>query len=256
MTAPDFRLDGQIAVVTGAGGGIGGAIARGIAASGAAVGLLDLLDSDLEGTAASIEREGGRSFIAPVDVTDPEDLKQAISRVESELGALNAAVNAAGIVTAARAEDMPDEQWKKVMEVNVDGVFYSCQAEGNAMIRNGEGGSIVNIASMSATIANRDLYQAHYNASKAAVKHLGRSLGWEWAPKGVRVNSISPGYTETPMTQRPEQRDAMAGYARDTPMGRNAKPEEMVGPAVFLLSDAASFVTGIDLLVDGGWTIW
>ncbi len=130
-----------------------------------------------------------------------------------------------------------------------------CQAEGQALIRNG-GGSIVNIASMSATIANRGLHQAHYNSAKAAVVHLGRSLAWEWAASGVRVNSISPGYTYTPMTQRPEQRDAMAGYAKDTPLGRNAQPEDMVGPVIFLLSRAASFVTGVDLLVDGGHVIW
>jgi len=150
---------------------------------------------------------------------------------------------------------MPEEQWRHVIDVDLTGVFLSCQAEGQAMIRNG-GGSIVNIASMSATIANRGLHQAHYNSAKAGVVHLGRSLAWEWAASGVRVNSISPGYTYTPMTQRPEQRDAMEGYAHDTPLGRNAQPEDMVGPVVFLLSRAAAFVTGVDLLVDGGHVIW
>ena len=107
-----------------------------------------------------------------------------------------------------------------------------------------------------AGIANRGLHQAHYNSAKAAVVHLGRSLAWEWAGYGVRVNSISPGYTYTPMTQRPEQRDAMQGYAKDTPLGRNAQPEDLVGPVIFLPSSAASFVTGVDLLVDGGHGIW
>jgi NAD(P)-dependent dehydrogenase (short-subunit alcohol dehydrogenase family) len=175
--------------------------------------------------------------------------------IEQELGPLSAAVNAAGIANAAPAEEMPLQQWQRVLDVNLTGVFLSCQAEARAMLRN-RGGAIVNIASMSATIANRDLYQAHYNAAKAGVVHLGRSLAWEWARRGIRVNSISPGYTYTPMTRRPEQAEAMEGYARDTPIGRNAQPEDIAGPAVFLLSPAAGYVTGVDLLVDGGFVIW
>ena len=150
---------------------------------------------------------------------------------------------------------MPLEQFRNLYDVNVTGVFLSCQAEARHMLAAGTG-SIVNISSMSATIANRGLLQAHYNSSKAAVIHMGRSLAWEWASRGVRVNTVSPGYTNTPMARRPEQIEKMAGYALDTPLGRNAEPEEIVGPVVFLLSDAASFVTGIDMLVDGGHTIW
>jgi len=109
---------------------------------------------------------------------------------------------------------------------------------------------------MSATIANRGLHQAHYNAAKAGVVQLGRSLAWEWAPHGIRVNSISPGYTYTPMTKRPEQVEAMEGYAAATPMGRNAQPEDIAAPVAFLLSSAAGYITGVDLLVDGGHVIW
>jgi NAD(P)-dependent dehydrogenase (short-subunit alcohol dehydrogenase family) len=126
---------------------------------------------------------------------------------------------------------------------------------GRALLRNG-GGAVVNIASMSGTIVNHDLLQVHYNASKAAVVHMSKSLAMEWADRGSRVNSISPGYTATPMNTRPEVAEQVKRFAADTPLGRMATPEEMIGPAVFLLSAAASFCTGVDLLVDGGFVCW
>ncbi|GGK98439.1 short chain dehydrogenase [Salinibacterium xinjiangense] len=255
MTAPVFSLHNRVAVVTGASSGIGRAIARGIASSGASVGCIDLEGSDLDGVVAEIEDAGGKAHAAPTNVTDPDGMAASIALVEDALGPLTLAVNAAGIANAAPAAVMSLAQWQGVIDVDLTGVFVSCQAEAQAMLRNG-GGAIVNIASMSATIANRGLHQAHYNAAKAGVVHLGKSLAWEWAEGGIRVNSISPGYTYTPMTKRPEQANAMTGYAADTPLGRNAQPEDIVGPVVFLLSEAASFVTGVDLLVDGGFVIW
>jgi NAD(P)-dependent dehydrogenase (short-subunit alcohol dehydrogenase family) len=164
-------------------------------------------------------------------------------------------VNSAGIWNTAPAEEMSLEQWRRVVDVNLTGVFLSCQTEARAMLQEGKG-AIVNIASMSGTIANRGLLQAHYNASKAAVVHLTKSLAMEWVSRGVRVNSISPGYVGTAMNLRPDVAERMKQFGADTPMGRMAKPEEMVGPAIFLLSEASTFCTGVDLLVDGGSTCW
>jgi NAD(P)-dependent dehydrogenase (short-subunit alcohol dehydrogenase family) len=142
-----------------------------------------------------------------------------------------------------------------VIDINLTGVFLSCQAEGRVMLEHGRG-AIVNIASMSGSIVNRGLLQAHYNASKAAVAHLTKSLAMEWADRGIRVNAISPGYTATPMNLRPEVAEQVTLFERDTPLGRMATVDELVGPAIFLLSDAATFCTGVDLLVDGGFTCW
>jgi NAD(P)-dependent dehydrogenase (short-subunit alcohol dehydrogenase family) len=150
---------------------------------------------------------------------------------------------------------MPAEDFRRVVDINLTGVFLGAQGEARVMLAHG-GGSIVNIASMSDTIANRGLLQAHYNASKAGVMHLTKSLATEWADRGIRVNSISPGYTLTPMNKRPEAAERLKAYAADTPLGRIAEVEEMAGPAVFLASDAASFVTGSDLIVDGGYVCW
>ena len=252
MTA-DFSLSGGVALVTGAGSGIGRAIAQGLAQAGALVGCLDQVPGNVEATATGILAAGGRAVPVAADVTDPAAISAAVAHIEAALGPLTLGVNAAGIANAAPA----GARWKSnaPRHRRYFTVRPCRRGRGTAMIRN-VGGSIVNIASMSATIANRGLHQAHYNSAKAGVVHLGRSLAWEWAASGVRVNSISPGYTYTPMTQRPEQRDAMEGYAHDTPLGRNAQPEDMVGPVIFLLSRAAAFVTGVDLLVDGGHVIW
>jgi len=255
MTLPSFRLDDSAALVAGAASGIGREIALGLAEAGADVGCVDLPGSDIDGTVAAIEALGRRALAAPADVTDPDSVASAVSTTEDALGPLRLAVNSAGIANAAPAEDMPVEQFRKVMQVNAEGVFLCCQAEGRALLRNG-GGAIVNIASMSGVIVNRDLLQVHYNASKAAVIHLSKSLAMEWAPRGIRVNSISPGYTATPMNTRPEVAEQVKRFEADTPLGRMAEPAEMVGPAVFLLSEAASFCTGVDLIVDGGFVCW
>lgn len=251
-----FDLGGNVALVTGAGSGIGQRIAVGLAQCGADVALLDRRsDGGLADTAAEIAATGRRSLSLAVDVTDAGALAEAVARTEAELGALGLAVNAAGIANANAAEEMAEDQYQTLMDINLKGVFLSCQAEARAMLAHGCG-AIVNIASMSGVIVNRGLSQAHYNASKAGVIHMSKSLAMEWVGRGIRVNTISPGYTATPMNTRPEMVHQTRLFEEQTPMGRMARPDEMVGPAVFLLSEAASYVTGVDLLVDGGFCCW
>jgi NAD(P)-dependent dehydrogenase (short-subunit alcohol dehydrogenase family) len=171
-------------------------------------------------------------------------------------GKIDVFVNNAGIAHNVPAEEMTDEEWRRMLSINLDGVFWCCREAGRAMLERGSG-AIVNIASMSGMVSNHPQPQAHYNASKAGVIMLTKSLAGEWASRGVRVNSISPGYVRTPLTElgmsNPEWRDV---WLSSTPMGRIAEPREIAPAVVFLASDASTYATGTNLVVDGGYTSW
>lgn len=245
-----FGLDGKVALVTGGARGIGFAAAHMLANAGAQVRIGDL---DAEAGEAAAATLGGR--FVPLDVSSTDSVDQAVASILREDGQLDIGVNCAGIPhLGANAEDLTDEEWAKVMDINSTGVFRSCRAEGRAMLAAGSG-SIVNIASMSAHIVNRPQAQATYNASKAAVIQLTKSLAVEWAARGVRVNSISPGYIETALTARSRSMpDRIEAWLAGTPMGRLGQPEEIAGAVLYLVSDSASFVTGTDISIDGGFT--
>jgi NAD(P)-dependent dehydrogenase (short-subunit alcohol dehydrogenase family) len=251
-----FSLEGQVAFVTGAGSGIGQAIAIGLAEAGADVACFGHASrGGLEDTADRIAGLGRKALVLQGSVTSEGELSAAIGQVERELGEVTIAINNAGIADASPAEDLSLARWQRLYDVNVTGVFLSCRAEAQVMLPRRKG-AIVNVASMSGSIVNRGIDQAHYNSSKAAVIHMSKSFAMEWAGRGIRVNVLSPGYTATPMNRRPEVAEQVKVFERDTPMGRMATPEEMVGPTIFLVSAASSFVTGVDLIVDGGFVCW
>ena len=251
-----FNLEGRVAFVTGAGSGIGQTIACALASAGAHVICFDLReDGGLNATVDAITAIGAQAALYTGDVRQLSDLRAAVALAKERFGRLDVAVNAAGIANANPALEMESEQWQRVIDINLTGVWNSCKAEAELILESG-GGSIINIASMSGIIVNRGLEQAHYNSAKAGVIHLSKSLAMEWIGKGIRVNSISPGYTATPMNTRPEMVHQTREFESQTPIQRMAKVEEMAGPALFLASDAASFCTGVDLVVDGGFICW
>lgn len=250
-TLDAFRLEGQVCLVTGGAQGIGLAIAHGLRDAGGHVIIADR-DKDRGQYAAA---DLGGHFVE-MDVTDSVSVDTAFEAVVAQHGRLDVLVNNAGIVKNTAALDTDDASWRALMAVNLDGVFYCCRSAARFMIRQ-RSGSIVNIASMSGSIANRPQPQASYNASKAAVIHLTRSLAAEWAADGIRVNSLSPGYVGTELTKRGfENEEWREAWISGTPLARLAKPEEMAPGVVFLASRASAFMTGSDLVMDGGYTIW
>ena len=246
-----FSLQEKVSVVTGAGQGLGLAIAKSLQAAGSQVVVAELKEETGQAAAEEIEAE----FIQ-VDVTDSSSVGELVQAVVERHGRIDVMVNGAGVAAHVPAEEMSDEDWRSMMSVNLDGVFWCCREVGKAMLERGSG-AIVNIASMSGIISNRPQAQAHYNASKAGVIMLTKSLAGEWDTRGVRVNAVSPGYIATPLVQEDLEDPELGEMWMDsTPMGRAAQPEEIAPAVVYLASEASSFATGSNFVVDGGYTIW
>jgi NAD(P)-dependent dehydrogenase (short-subunit alcohol dehydrogenase family) len=244
-----FRLDGKVAVVTGGHRGIGLALARALGQAGARVAVA-ARDPEVAQAAAA----GAGAVAVRADVTDPASVQAMLERVTSELGPVDVLVNNAGVCFHRPALEVPDQEWRTVWDVNVDGVWHCSRLVGAQMIERRHG-VIVNVGSISAMIVNRPQMQPAYNASKAAVHQLTKSLAAEWAPHGVRVNALAPGYVKTEMAPVDDPRYKPL-WVDDPPMQRYALPEELGPSLVYLASDASSFMTGSVLVVDGGYTLW
>ena len=250
-----MRLDGKKGFVTGAARGIGKCTAAAFAEAGADVAIVDVDLDVAKETAEEIAKATGRKVIAlKCDCTDEKQVNDMVAQVVSQLGGLDFCHNNAGICINAPAEEMSYEQWYKVININLTGIFLTDIAAGKYMLEHG-GGSIINTASMSGHIVNVPQPQCAYNASKAGVIQLTKSLAIEWAKRGVRVNSISPGYIGTELVNSSdflvpliEKWNAMA------PMGRLGRPEELQSICVYLAGDTSSFTTGSDFIIDGAFT--
>lgn len=250
-----FSLEGKAAFVTGAAQGIGYGVADALIEAGARVAIVDLAGADPGAAAARLAERHGRDVEHfTCDVTDSAAVAQLVPAVADRLGGLDIAVNNAGVGNAGPATETTDEEWRRVYGVNVDGMFYCCREEGRWFIDNGVRGSIINTASISSFFSVPQ-YQAPYNSSKSAAWGLTRTLAYEWGPHGVRVNSVSPGFTITPMVETPRMKPQQEGWKQLTPMGKLATIEDLAGAYVFLASDASGHMTGADLIIDGGLTL-
>lgn len=257
MYREKYDLGGRIAVVTGAGQGIGLCCAQALGEAGAKVVIAELRAERIESARAALQKQGIEAEGAMLDVTDSAAVEALAERILHDHGRIDILVNNAGVaVSDVRAEDASDEHWRMHMRVNLDGLFFCCRSFGRRMLEQGSG-AVVNIGSMSGLIVNKPQPQSFYNASKAGVHHLTRSLAAEWGARGVRVNAVAPTYIETPLTRFGMQNESMyKTWLEMTPMNRVGQPEEIASVVLFLASDAASLITGAIVPADGGYTCW
>lgn len=251
---PSFRLEDKKSIVTGAGRGIGRAIAIGLAEAGADVVLISRTEKDLLETAKIVEEKGRRALVIPADVTKREEVHNAITNVVDQWGNIDILINNAGMNIRSQALNVTDEEWQMIMDTNLKSAFMFSQEVGRVMKESGNGGKIINISSVGGHVALRT--GVVYAATKAALIQMTKVLAMEWGPYGIHVNAIGPWYFRTPLTEKLLSDEA---YVNDilavTPLKKVGELPELVGPAVFLASDAANYITGQTLFVDGGMTI-
>jgi NAD(P)-dependent dehydrogenase (short-subunit alcohol dehydrogenase family) len=252
-----FRLDGKVALVTGGAQAIGRACVDALSEAGARVVIADTNPAIAEESRDGLRAKGRDVEMTVMDVTDSARVDAVADEVMARYGRIDVLVNNAGIARSETpAETVTDEHWLNVIDVNLNGTFWCCRAFGKLMLAAGSG-SIVNIGSMSGFIVNKPQEQAFYNASKAAVHHLTKSLAAEWGARGVRVNAVAPTYINTPLNafvlKRPEMYDA---WISGTPMARMGEVHEIASVVLFLAGEAASLMTGSVVVVDGGYTCW
>jgi NAD(P)-dependent dehydrogenase (short-subunit alcohol dehydrogenase family) len=252
-----FNLKGRVAVVTGGAQGIGLACVEALLEAGAHVYIADRNPKTAAEGQAAMKAKGYDVDVIEIEVTDSKQVDAAAARVMKEKDRIDILVCNAGIARSeTAAEDVTDEHWLNVIDVNLNGLFWCCRAFGRHMLAAGRG-SIVNIGSMSGIIVNKPQPQASYNASKAAVHHLTKSLAAEWGARGVRVNAVAPTYINTPLTAIAKtNRPMFDAWIDGTPMARMGEPDEIAAVVMFLASDAASLMTGSIVLADGGYTSW
>jgi len=257
MYLEKYNLKGRTAVVTGGGRGIGLACCQALAEAGAKVVIADVDAAVAAEGQAALKKAGLAADIAQLDVTKSNDVTACADALNKNYGAIDILVANAGIARSGTGgEEVTDEHWLNVIDVNLNGVFWCNRAFGRHMLAR-KRGAIVNIGSMSAIIVNKPQKQAYYNASKAAVHHLTKSLAAEWAERGVRVNAVAPTYIETPLTRFGMDDQTMYPvWLENTPMRRVGQPDEIASVVLFLASDAASLMTGSIVLADGGYTCW
>ena len=255
-----FSLRGQVALVTGASSGLSAQVARALAKADASVGLVARRKDRLDALAAELGAKGVRTCVAPADVTDTEQLRGAIDRVESELGPLDILVNGAGVAPLGRAEKHTRAKWDNAIALNVTAVWEASQLVGQRWIERGRGGRIIQLSSVMGFGANPVHRSIGYAASKGALNNLTRHLAIEWAKHGIYVNALAPAYFPTEMTTDPRIGDVPSEHRaimhQFTPMQRLGQLEEIDTAVLFLASPASSYVTGSVVMVDGGWTAW